>query len=132
MDSFARDNQRLSRAKPLEDLCKKIRDVYSERQIENWDGYGAEPLKFLSQTLKFAESLFCESKPLAESADIIPENDGCICFEWHKSNEKHISVSVKGDKLIYNYEIDGEEDCGEINFDEKKDIIDKIKQVALM
>ena len=112
--------------KAMTDLVNKIYDVYNERQDENWDGYGAEPLKFLPQSLKFAESLSSESRLLVESVDIIPENDGCLCFEWYKSNEKNISVSVKGEKLIYNYEIDGMKDCGETNFCGKKDIIEKM------
>ena len=115
--------------KPITDLKNKIYDVYNERQDENWDGYGAEPLKFLSQSLKFADSLFFESRFLVESVDIIPENDGCLCFEWYKSDEKFISVSVKGEKLIYNYEISGVKGCGETNFFGKKDIIEKIKRV---
>ncbi len=116
--------------KPIEDLKNKIYNIYNERQDKNWDGYGAEPLKFLPQSLKFAESLFSESRLLVESVDIIPENDGCLCFEWYKSDEKFISVSVKGEKLIYNYEIYGEKSCGETNFYGKKSIIEKIKQVA--
>ena len=113
-------------------MINEIYNVYNERQDENWDGYGAEPLnsKSLNQSLKFAKSLFSESRLLVESVDIIPENDGCICFEWYKSNEKFISVSVKGEKLIYNYEIRGEKSCGETNFYGKEDLIKKIKQVA--
>ena len=116
--------------KTMENLKNEICNVYNEHQDENWDGYGAEPLKFLPQSLRFAESLFSESGRLAESADIIPENDGCICFEWRKSDERFISVSVKGEKLIYNYEIGGAKGCGETNFYGKKDIIEIIKQVV--
>ena len=36
----------------------------------------AEPLKFLPQSLRFAESLFYEAQFLVESVDIIPENAG--------------------------------------------------------
>ncbi len=115
--------------KPITDLINKIYDVYNERQEKNWDGYGAEPLKFLPQSLKFAKSLFVESRLLAESVDIIPENDGCLCFEWYKSDKTFISVSVKDEKLIYNYEIAGAKGCGETNFYGKKDIIEKIKRV---
>ena len=124
------DKKRIFDDKPITDLKNKIYDVYNERQNENWDGYGAEPLKFLPQSLKFAESLFSESRLLVESVDIIPENDGCLCFEWYKSDDKFITVSVKDEKLIYNYEINGEKGCGERNFYGKKDIIEKIKQVT--
>ena len=111
-------------------LKNKIQNVYNEHQDENWDGYESEPLQFLPQALKFAENIADESSPLVESVDIIPENDGCICFEWYKSKEKYISVSVKGEKLIYNYEIGSAKGCGETNFYGKKDIIEKIKRVV--
>ena len=116
--------------KPIEDLRNKICNIYNERQDENWDGYRAEPLEFLSQSLEFADSLFSESRLLVESVDIVPENDGCLCFEWYKSDEKFISVSVKDETLIYNYEIAGAKGCGETNFFGKKDIIEKIKRVV--
>ena len=111
-------------------LKKQIQNVYNEHQDANWDGYEAEPLQFLPQALKFAESVVAESRLLAKTVDIIPENDGCICFEWYKSKEKYISVSVKGEKLIYNYEIGSAKGCGETNFYGKKDIIEKIKRVV--
>ena len=123
------DKDRILNKKPLTDLKYKIYDIYNERQDENWDGHGAKPLKFLSQSLKFAESLFYESSLLVEAVDVVPENDGCLCFEWYKSNEKFITVSVKNERLIYNYEIGGAKGLGETNFCGKKDLIAKINRV---
>ena len=114
--------------KPLKDLENKIYDVYDEHKQENWDGYGAEPLKYPPQSLEFAKSLFSESRLLVEAVDIIPENDGCLCFEWFKSDGKFIAVSVKDDKLIYDYKIGDEEGCGETNFSGKKQLIIQIKR----
>ena len=122
------DNKNWFYKKPIKDLKDKICDVYNERQDDNWDGYEAEPLKFLPQSLQFAESLFFESRLLVESVSIIPENDGCLCFEWYKTDKKFISVSIKDEKLIYNYNIGGAKGCGETNSYEV--IIEQIKRVA--
>ena len=113
------------------ELKEKINNIYSEHQNENWDGYNAEPLKYLQQSLKFADAFLFEPKLLIESMDIVPENDGCLCFEWFKSKDKFISISVKGDKLIYNYKIGAEEGCGETNFSGKQTLIERIKKVVL-
>jgi len=119
--------------KPLIDITYEIIDIYSERQKGNWDGYGAEPIKYLSQSLQFAEDLFLESMSLIESVDIIPENDGCLCFEWFKSDNKLISISVGRERFAYNYKLGDEEACGEISFSsflEKQMLIKRIKRIA--
>ena len=112
------------------ELEEKNYNVYYDCQIENWDGYEAEPIRYLSQSLQFADALFSESRMLIESIDIIPENDGCLCFEWFKSDSKFISISVKNDRLIYNYKIGDEEGCGETTFSGQKMLIEQIKKIA--
>ena len=115
--------------KPLLELKDKIYNVYSEHQEENWDGYGAEPIKYLSQSLLFAKDLFFESISLVESVDIIPENDGCLCFEWFKSDNKFISISVESNQFIYNYKLGDEKGCGEVSFSGKQMLIEQIKKI---
>ena len=119
---------------PLDDIFYKnikneILNVYSERQKANWDGYGAEPIKYLSQALHFAKDLFLESRSLTQSVDIIPENDGCLCFEWFKSDNKLISISVGSERLAYNYKLGDEEAWGEVSFSGKQMLIEKIKKI---
>ena len=116
--------------KPILELKGKIYNIYREHQHENWDGYGAIPIKHLSQSLQFADALFHESMMLAESVDIAPENDGCLCFEWFKSESKFIGISVKKDKLIYNYKIGDEEACGETTFSGRQMLIEQIKKIV--
>ena len=116
--------------KPLEELRNRIFNVYNEHKKKNWDGYGAEPMKYLDQSLQFADDLFSESRTLVESVDVIPENDGCLCFEWFKSNSKYINISVKGDKLIYTYKLGDEKACGEGTRSAKETIIEQIKKIA--
>lgn len=116
--------------KPLIDIIYEIIDIYSERQEDNWDDYGAEPIKYLSQSLQFAEDLFLESMSLIETVDIIPENDGCLCFEWFKSDNKLISISVGRERFTYNYKLGDEESCGEISFSERQMLIERIKRIS--
>lgn len=116
--------------KPLQDLENKIQQIYDENQEENWDGYGAKPVQNLSQALVFAEDLFLESQFLVKAVDITPENDGSICFEWFISNNRHISVAVKNDKLIHHSQIGEETDCGEKSFSGSKKLIRQIREVT--
>ncbi len=116
--------------KPLKDLKDRINQVHEDHQEEGWDGYGAKPIQNLSQALQFAEALFQESRLLVEQVDIIPENDGAICFEWFVSYEQYVSVSVKNDKLIYHYQIGEEKGCGETNMAGKQMLFEKIKKTG--
>ena len=111
------------------DLKNNIVQVYEEHQERGWDGYGAEPIQNQRQALRFAEELFKESKRLIEKVDIVPENDGAICFEWFVSNENHIAISIKNDLLIYHYQLGAEKACGESNFSGKQTLFKKIKEV---
>ena len=79
-DELLSDRERVFYKKPILELKEKIYNVYYECQTENWDGYEAEPIRYLSQSLQFADVLFSESRMLIESVDIIPENDGCPLF----------------------------------------------------
>ena len=122
-------SQRVIDERVIKNLKKKINDLYDEHQNPNWDGYDAEPLRYLQQSLKFVDTFLFEPI-LLDTLDIAPENDGCLCFEWFKSKDNFISISVKNDKLIYNYKIEAEEGCGETNFHGKQMLIEKIRKVA--
>ncbi len=114
----------------LKNLKNKIQKVYNKHQIKNWDGYNAQPLKWLPKALQFADILFQNSYDLIESVDIIPENDGCLCFEWFKSNNCLISISIKDDIIIYNYKIESTKGCGEVTLSGSYILIDQIKKVV--
>lgn len=116
--------------KPLIELHNKIHDIYDETKCKGWDGYGAEPIEYLEEALQFATDLFSESRTLIESVDIFPENDGCFCFEWFKSNNRYINISVKNDKLIYTYKFGKNEGCGEKTPEGKQKLIEQIKEVG--
>ena len=136
--SFSYDEQKEEKVtsiddkKSLQDLKKKITQIHNEHQEEGWDGYGAKPVQNLDQALRFAKALFQESRLLIQGVDIIPENDGAICFEWFWSHSKCMYISIIGDQLIYNYRIGEEKGCGETNFAGKQMLFEKIKQNRLL
>ena len=121
------ERENLGYEKPKQDLQQRVFDVYYNHQEKDWDGYESEPMKYLISSLKFAEIV--SSAALNELIDIVPENDGCLCFEWFKSSNKFISISVKDDKLIYNYKIGDEEGCGETTFAGEQMLVEQIKKV---
>lgn len=118
---------------PLLELKNKIYNIYEKHQTNDWDGYEAEPIQYLKQSLRFAEALFAKSRLLIESVDIVPENDGCLCFEWFKTDSEFINVSVKNDILIFSYKIGDKNGCGEITFSDfsrEPMLIELIKKIA--
>ena len=122
----------LLKAVALKDkIYKDIHSLSEECRNEGWDGYDALPLSEESKkyALEFIDSLssFCLTQ-IMESIDIIPENNGDFCFEWFKSNNRFISISVKKDRLIFNYENEEKRGCGETNFADKNSVIQKIKE----
>ena len=129
-DILPSDKERFRYEKPLKSLKEKIYRIYDENQEPNWDGYGAEPVKYLEQSLNFAEVLFKESRLLVESVEIVPENDGCLCFEWFKAENMLMNISVKENKLIYDYQIENNEGCGETSFDGYKKLLKNLMQLA--
>ena len=127
INTLLSEREILNYEKPKQYLQQKVVDVYHKHQEKNWDGYESEPIKYLFWSLKFAEVV--SSAALTELIDIIPENDGCLCFEWFKSNNRFISISVKDDKLIYNYKTGEEEGCGETTFAGEQMLVEQIKKV---
>ena len=112
-------------------LRKKIDEVYLECRDEDWDGYGAIPISHSNyeRALEFFRSLLLGSGRAIEEVDIIPENEGNLCFEWFKAKDRLISISVTGDKLIFNYKIEDSKGCGEISSRQQmilKPLIEKV------
>ena len=124
------DKSKFIYKKPILELQSKICNIYEKHQTKNWDGYEAEPIQYLDQSIHFAKALFSESRLLIESVDIVPENDGCLCFEWFRTDSKFINISVKNDTLIFNYKIGDEKGCGETTFSGQQMLIEQIKKIA--
>ena len=73
--------------------------VYEECKNPNWDGYGAEPVS--EDTYRVAYH-FLESLPLGTPAPSVGvEADGHLTFEWYRSPDKVLSVSIGPDGMTY-------------------------------
>ena len=74
------------------DIFQELEKIFEECSSENWDGYRAKPLskEVLRNTRTFLESLPSDT----ELPQIAEEPDGAISFEWYRSPEKVISLSI--------------------------------------
>ena len=111
------------------DLINRILCIYFENQNKGWDGYQALPIQYVNEALSFSD-LLSRYRLLVESVNIIPENDGCLCFEWRKSDKRYINISIK-DRFIYDYKIDSVEGCGETSFEDSEMLLKKINIVII-
>ena len=111
--------------KNLKELKAKIKRVYKNHQEKDWDCYGASPMLWLKQSLRFAGQIPVN---LIKSLDIVPENDGCMCFEWFRSHNHFIDISVQDDNLIYLYEIGDKDSYGTTHYDNRQWLIEMVKE----
>ena len=110
-------------------LEDSICTLYDETRHVGWDGYGAEPLRYWAETLDFANRLLDHSRRLVETVDMVPEGDGSLCFSWRDQLCGYINICVQGDKLVYDYDILGEDVCGSANFAALPKLVEQIKRV---
>lgn len=75
-----------------------VDEVYKECSEEDWDGYGAKPIKEEAylQALELVDAL-PSSLPLPE---VIPERSGDLALEWSKGKRAVLVISVSGEKMI--------------------------------
>jgi len=77
------------------DLLNSLTEVFWECADQNWDGHGAAPITL--QTVCNACRLI-ETLPVhLAQAEIAPEPDGQLAFEWHHNSKRTLSVSVSPD-----------------------------------
>jgi hypothetical protein len=73
--------------------------TYEECRIENWDGYGAQPV--IKETFLIAEQLL-KSFPLGtRSPSIGAEPDGQLTLEWYQSPRRTLSLSVSPEGTLH-------------------------------
>ena len=77
-------------------------EVWTIRQTcskEGWDGYDAEPVSH--------ESAFCATQLInllpegIQIPSVVPEPTGDISLEWLKDHQKHFTLSVSGQTLVF-------------------------------
>ncbi len=84
---------------PLVLALIKLKSVYDECSIDNWDGYGAFPVseRAVSEASLFLKLLNNSNLPMP---DISPEVDGGIEFEWYMSGNHVFTISFDGKKVL--------------------------------
>lgn len=79
-------------------LKNELDEIYNECSGENWDGFGANPVK--NETYKEARN-FISLIPLKYmSPKIIPEPNGDIAFEWFVDSNNVLVISFEGKNTI--------------------------------
>ena len=66
---------------------------------ENWDGYGASPIDYLS--VDYATSFICHLSSEIPSPEISVDNDGEIAIEWDYGPRKIFSVRIGRDGTLH-------------------------------
>ena len=80
-------------------LRTELGEVWSECQVANWDGNGAEPVSHeaLHETYCFLESLPLGFPPPSVGA----EPDGAMTLEWYFGRSRTLSISLAGDGELH-------------------------------
>ena len=83
----------------VESIFRELEKIFEECSSEGWDG---ERAKTISKEILQNARTFLESFPSGvEQPQIAAEPDGAISFEWYRSPEKVISVSVNPRGEVY-------------------------------
>ena len=112
-------------------ISRELEKIFEECSSENWDGDRAKPIskEVLRNAIIFLESLPSDVEP----PQIAAEPDGAICFEWYRSPEKVISVSINpGGQLYYAALVgaQGKHGKGSVSSGIPDDLLALIAQVA--
>ena len=77
----------------------ELEKTFEECSSDGWDGERAKPIskEVLRNAIIFLESF----RPEVEPPQIAAEPDGAISFEWYRSPEKVISVSINPGGQFY-------------------------------
>lgn len=92
LDTFIFGQDKLSAFKELQRVCESC-------ETDNWDGYGGLPINNDAYRQAY---FFIESFPMAlEMPSVTPESDGRIAFEWYRSPEQLLTVSIGDDSSLH-------------------------------
>lgn len=76
----------------INDSIRELVRVYSECNVSDWDGYGADPVSRASHEL--ASALLDVLPPGTPPPTIAAEPDGQLTLEWYRTPYRTLSVSV--------------------------------------
>lgn len=88
----------VSRLLNISDLIFELIESATDCSKENWDGYGALPIRHSA----FLDSFeFITSMPSwMPHPEVVPESSGDIGFQWDIGSKKKFAVSFRGDNTI--------------------------------
>ena len=81
-----------------QEILAEVKKDFERCSKKGWDGYDADPLQGLDQAISFVKQL---PAALIPTADVVPEPDGCISFEWWEDEDYYVSVSLDEERKIY-------------------------------
>lgn len=101
----------------LQDLLRKLNEVFVEAKEQDWDGNNAEPVS--DSTYYNATRLLTVLPENLPAPEISPDNDGYIEFEWYK-NGRSFSLYVTDSNLVLYAGFYGKEDrlSGRFNYED--------------
>jgi hypothetical protein len=114
------------------ELKQRIDEMAAECSLPGWDGYGANAVTTAAvvEAHAFGETI--------DSSLIVPEvgaePDGAVTFEWHRSVQQTLSVSVHGSGVLHYAALLGTEKiCGTEDFQARmpkvlRDLIARIEK----
>lgn len=79
-------------------LILELRETFSECSSENWDGYGALPLK--EQAVLEAERFIAVMPIFMPDPEIAPEPSGDIGLQWSFGENRILAVSFEGRNIV--------------------------------
>jgi len=80
-------------------LLDEISQISESCGQQGWDGYDAEPVTGES-ALRAAQLIGLLPNGI-QAPTAVPEPSGDISLEWRTDNQKHFSLSVSGQSLVY-------------------------------
>ena len=83
----------------VESIFRELEKIFEECSSEGWDGERAKTIS--KEVLQNARTFLESFPPGVEQPQIAAEPDGAISFEWYRSPEKVISVSVNPRGEVY-------------------------------
>lgn len=103
---------------PRWEAAQEIRRLFAECSSDNWDGHGATAID--PRSYQHAVSFLLRLPPRTVMAEATAEPDGEVAFEWHRSPERFLIVSLgRSRELTYTWRVGHERGWGVRRFDEE-------------
>lgn len=81
----------------------EIAEIVRDCSTENWDGYGAPPVKRLAleNVQRLSEALFALLPTGIPGPDVVPDIDGDVSLSWTRDRHRGLSISVDDQNKIH-------------------------------